>query len=120
MPAARSISIPQAIWTSTRRSRRCYGAEPTRRLVGHRRPGRQLVSQHGIPTVSIGAGQYEIHTIKAYVDLPEFVSVRLTAWLPGRMATSGRGGLVRGMEGPRLANRCIRTFGCVSSPSMVV
>lgn len=27
---------------------------------------------HGVPTVTIGAGQYEIHTIKEYVDLPEF------------------------------------------------
>ena len=24
------------------------------------------------PTVTIGAGQYEIHTVKEYVDLPEF------------------------------------------------
>lgn len=30
------------------------------------------LDQHGIPTVTIGAGQYEIHTIKEYVDLPEF------------------------------------------------
>jgi tripeptide aminopeptidase len=28
--------------------------------------------KHGIPTVTIGAGQYEIHTIKEYVDLPEY------------------------------------------------
>jgi len=28
--------------------------------------------KHGVPTVTIGAGQYEIHTIKEYVDLPEF------------------------------------------------
>ncbi|MFO0948515.1 MAG: M20/M25/M40 family metallo-hydrolase [Planctomycetota bacterium] len=27
---------------------------------------------HGVPTVTIGAGQYEIHTIKEYVDLEEF------------------------------------------------
>lgn len=30
------------------------------------------LDQHGVPTVTIGAGQYEIHTIKEYVDLPEF------------------------------------------------
>lgn len=29
--------------------------------------------KHGVPTVTIGAGQYEIHTIKEYVDLPEFL-----------------------------------------------
>jgi tripeptide aminopeptidase len=28
----------------------------------------------GVPTVTIGAGQYEIHTVKEYVDLPEFAN----------------------------------------------
>jgi tripeptide aminopeptidase len=28
--------------------------------------------RHGVPTVTIGAGQYEIHTIKEYVDRAEF------------------------------------------------
>jgi tripeptide aminopeptidase len=30
--------------------------------------------KHGVPTVTIGAGQYEIHTVKEYVDLPEFAN----------------------------------------------
>ena len=30
------------------------------------------LDKHGVPTVTIGAGQYEIHTIKEYVDLAEF------------------------------------------------
>jgi tripeptide aminopeptidase len=30
--------------------------------------------KHGVPTVTFGAGQYEIHTIKEYVDLPEFAN----------------------------------------------
>jgi tripeptide aminopeptidase len=30
--------------------------------------------KHGVPTVTIGAGQYEIHTIHEYVDLPEFAN----------------------------------------------
>jgi tripeptide aminopeptidase len=30
------------------------------------------LAEHGVPTVTIGAGQYEIHTVKEYVDLPEF------------------------------------------------
>ncbi|MBL8794554.1 MAG: M20/M25/M40 family metallo-hydrolase [Planctomycetia bacterium] len=30
--------------------------------------------KHGVPTVTIGAGQYEIHTIKEYVDLAEFAN----------------------------------------------
>jgi tripeptide aminopeptidase len=29
-------------------------------------------AQHGLPTVTIGAGQYEIHTVNEYVNLPEF------------------------------------------------
>ncbi|MFO0872361.1 MAG: M20/M25/M40 family metallo-hydrolase [Phycisphaerales bacterium] len=29
--------------------------------------------KHGMPTVTIGAGQYDIHTVKEYVDVPEFV-----------------------------------------------
>lgn len=32
------------------------------------------LDKHGVPTVTIGAGQYEIHTVKEYVDLPEFAS----------------------------------------------
>jgi tripeptide aminopeptidase len=28
--------------------------------------------KHGVPTVTIGAGQYEIHTVKEYVDLAEY------------------------------------------------
>jgi len=30
------------------------------------------LDKHGVPTVTIGGGQYEIHTIKEYVDLAEF------------------------------------------------
>lgn len=32
------------------------------------------LDKHGVPTVTIGAGQYEIHTVKEYVDLPEFAN----------------------------------------------
>jgi tripeptide aminopeptidase len=31
------------------------------------------LDKHGVPTVTIGAGQYEIHTVNEYVDLPEFI-----------------------------------------------
>ncbi|MDX1944795.1 MAG: M20/M25/M40 family metallo-hydrolase [Pirellulaceae bacterium] len=31
------------------------------------------LDRHGVPTVTIGAGQYEIHTIKEYVNVPEFL-----------------------------------------------
>jgi tripeptide aminopeptidase len=38
--------------------------------------------KHGLPTVTIGRGQYEIHTVKEYVDLPEFANgCRLAAAL---------------------------------------
>jgi tripeptide aminopeptidase len=30
--------------------------------------------KHGLPTVTIGAGQYEVHTVKEYVHLPEFAT----------------------------------------------
>ncbi len=30
------------------------------------------LDRHGVPTVTIGAGQYEIHTLKEYVHLPEY------------------------------------------------
>lgn len=29
--------------------------------------------RHGVPTVTIGAGQYEIHTVNEYVDVPEYL-----------------------------------------------
>jgi tripeptide aminopeptidase len=32
------------------------------------------LDKHGLPTVTIGSGQYEIHTVKEYVDLPEFAN----------------------------------------------
>jgi tripeptide aminopeptidase len=30
--------------------------------------------KHGLPTLTIGSGQYEVHTVKEYVDLPEFAN----------------------------------------------
>ncbi|MCO6455625.1 MAG: M20/M25/M40 family metallo-hydrolase [Pirellulaceae bacterium] len=31
------------------------------------------LDKHGVPTVTIGAGQYEIHTVDEYVDVPEYL-----------------------------------------------
>jgi tripeptide aminopeptidase len=31
------------------------------------------LDKHGVPTVTIGAGQYEIHTVNEYVDVPEYL-----------------------------------------------
>jgi tripeptide aminopeptidase len=30
--------------------------------------------KHGLPTVTIGAGQNEVHTVKEFVDVPEFIN----------------------------------------------
>jgi tripeptide aminopeptidase len=32
------------------------------------------LARHGLPVVTIGAGQYEVHTVKEYVHLPEFAA----------------------------------------------
>ena len=44
-------------------------AEPPRR---QRRARRELDGPHGIPTVTFGAGQNDIHTVDEWVDLDEF------------------------------------------------
>ena len=46
------------------------------------------LDKHGVPTVTIGAGQAEIHTIKEYVNLPEFATgCRLALLLASRSGT---------------------------------
>ena len=47
------------------------GLEPTTHLSSGGLDANWLV-KHGVPTVTFGAGQAEIHTVKEYVDLPEF------------------------------------------------
>jgi tripeptide aminopeptidase len=42
--------------------------------------------KHGIPTVTLGAGQNEIHTVKEFVDIPEFL---VGCELSVRIATRG-------------------------------
>ena len=32
------------------------------------------LDKHGIPTVTIGAGQHEVHTVKEFVDLDQYVA----------------------------------------------
>jgi tripeptide aminopeptidase len=40
------------------------------------------LERHGVPTVTIGVGKYEIHTLNEYLDLPEFAqSCRLAVAL---------------------------------------
>ena len=42
--------------------------------LGHQRPPGAWFDKPGVPTVTIGAGPYEIHTVNEYVDLPEFAN----------------------------------------------
>lgn len=48
------------------------GLEPTTIFSNGGLDANWLV-KHGVPTVTIGAGQYEIHTVKEYVDVPEYL-----------------------------------------------
>jgi tripeptide aminopeptidase len=59
---------------AVRRARRAVesiGLKPTTVFSNGGLDANWLV-KHGVPTVTIGAGQYEIHTVNEYVDLPEF------------------------------------------------
>jgi tripeptide aminopeptidase len=49
------------------------GREPNLRVTNGGLDANWMV-KHGIPTVTFGAGQNEIHTVKEYVDLEEFES----------------------------------------------
>jgi tripeptide aminopeptidase len=52
---------------------RAIGREPTLRVTNGGLDANWMV-KHGIPTITFGAGQNEIHTVKEYVDLNEFES----------------------------------------------
>jgi tripeptide aminopeptidase len=52
---------------------RAIGREPNLRVTNGGLDANWMV-KHGIPTVTFGAGQNEIHTVKEYVDLAEFES----------------------------------------------
>jgi tripeptide aminopeptidase len=52
---------------------RAIGREPNLRVTNGGLDANWMV-KHGIPTVTFGAGQNEIHTVKEYVDLTEFES----------------------------------------------
>ena len=51
---------------------RQLGLEPTMKATNGGLDANWLV-RHGIPTVTIGAGQHDIHTVNEWVDLEEFV-----------------------------------------------
>lgn len=57
--------------TRARRAVELIGLTPTTAFSDGGLDANWLV-RHGVPTVTIGAGQYEIHTVNEYVNLPEF------------------------------------------------
>jgi tripeptide aminopeptidase len=52
---------------------RALGREPNLRVTNGGLDANWMV-KHGVPTVTLGAGQNEIHTVKEFVDLAEFES----------------------------------------------
>jgi tripeptide aminopeptidase len=56
-----------------RRAAESIGLKPTT-LFSNGGLDANWFDKHGVPTVTIGAGQYEIHTVHEYVDLPEFAN----------------------------------------------
>ncbi len=54
-----------------RRAAESLGLKPTTVFSNGGLDANWLV-KHGVPTVTFGAGQYEIHTVNEYVDLPEY------------------------------------------------
>jgi tripeptide aminopeptidase len=59
--------------TRAKRSSEAIGLKPTT-IFSNGGLDANWFAKHGLPTVTIGAGQYEIHTIKEYVDVPEFAN----------------------------------------------
>src|SRR5690606_25863310 len=57
--------------THAKRAVERTGRKPTLRVANGGLDANWIV-RHGIPTVTFGAGQNEIHTVKEYVDLAEF------------------------------------------------
>lgn len=51
---------------------KAIGREPTTKVTNGGLDANWMV-RHGIPTVTLGAGQNEIHTVKEWVDVPEFL-----------------------------------------------
>jgi tripeptide aminopeptidase len=51
---------------------KAIGREPTTKVTNGGLDANWMV-RHGIPTVTLGAGQNDIHTVKEWVDVPEFL-----------------------------------------------
>jgi len=68
-----SIGEDSPVLAHAKRSAQAVGLKSTTIFSNGGLDANWLV-KHGVPTVTIGAGQYEIHTIKEYVDVPEFAN----------------------------------------------
>src|SRR5271169_5346341 len=68
-----NIAEDDPVLTRAKRSAESIGLKPTTVFSNGGLDANWLV-KHGVPTVTIGVGQYEIHTIKEYVDLAEFAN----------------------------------------------
>ena len=68
-----NIAEDDPVLTRAKRSAVSIGLKPTTVFSNGGLDANWLV-KHGVSTVTIGAGQYEIHTIKEYVDLAEFAN----------------------------------------------
>jgi tripeptide aminopeptidase len=76
-----NMADTEPVLLHAKRAAESIGLKPTTMFSNGGLDANWLV-RHGIPTVTIGSGQYDIHTIKEYVDLPEFaVGCRLAVAL---------------------------------------
>ena len=71
-PTRRSTSPRTGRWWRTRSARGIARHGAGAGVLEWRARCQLDPGKHGVPSVTIGAGQYEIHTIKEYVDLPEY------------------------------------------------
>jgi tripeptide aminopeptidase len=68
-----NVAEGEAALIHAKRAAESIGLKPTTMFSNGGLDANWLV-KHGIPTVTIGSGQYEIHTVKEYVHLPEFAN----------------------------------------------
>lgn len=66
------LAESDAVIAHAKRAATAIGLSPTCHFSNGGLDANWLV-QHGVPAVTLGAGQYEIHTVHEYVELPEFI-----------------------------------------------
>jgi tripeptide aminopeptidase len=66
-----NLAADSPVVTHAKRSSEAIGLKPTT-IFSNGGLDANWFAMHGLPTVTIGGGQYEIHTIKEYVDVAEF------------------------------------------------